>query len=131
LRSIPVDLDGSAGDVMPDPQLLAAYERFRERYRQAAEELVPVLKSLAVETVRDLLPGAHRLEVHGEINEDWIPVLRIQRVVGDDGTVLFDSAFGHRDPRVEEVIDEVGVEYLDLLLDLTGDQYMGSKEVEV
>ena len=28
------------------------------------------------------------------------------------------------------MIDEVGVEYLDLLLDLTGDDFMGSREIE-
>jgi hypothetical protein len=44
---------------------------------------------------------------------------------------LFDVAEGRDDERVEETIDEVGVEYLDLLLDLTGDDYMGSREVEV
>lgn len=63
-------------------------------------------------------------------NEDWIPVLRIQRVLDDDGRVLFDVGFGHDDRAVEDMIDEVGSEYLDLLLDLTGDDYMGAKSID-
>jgi hypothetical protein len=115
---------------MPDPALVATYERLLEAHRRAAADLVPVLEELALATIRDVLPDAHRLQVHGEFNEDWLPTLRIHRVVGGDGTVLFDSAIGHPDERVHEVVDEVGVEYLDLLLDLTGDDYMGWHQVE-
>jgi hypothetical protein len=42
--------------------------------------------------------------------------------------VLFDASRG-AELDVEEVIDEVGTEYLDLLLDLTGDAYMGHHEL--
>jgi hypothetical protein len=42
--------------------------------------------------------------------------------------VLFDVAQG-ADRAVEDAIDEVGTEYLDLLLDLTGDAYMGHHEL--
>ena len=52
-----------------------------------------------------------------------------RRVLDESGTVLFDVAFGHDDERVEALIDEVGVEYLDLPLDLTGDDYMGEREL--
>lgn len=47
-----------------------------------------------------------------------------------DGGVLFDVDEGHDDPRVEAAIDEVSTEYLDLLLDLTGDTYMGASVIE-
>jgi hypothetical protein len=106
---------------MPDSQLMTTYERARDRHRQAGAELVPLVEEIAMESIRDVLPGAVRLEVHGEVNEDWAPTLRIRRVVGSDGAVLFDSAVGHADEQVEAMVDEVGVEYLDLLLDLTGD----------
>lgn len=115
---------------MPDPQLVAEYERARARYRSSVEQLVPLLERVALESMRDLLPDAHRLDVEGRINEDWIPTLRVQRVLDERGAILFDVAFGHDDERVEALIDEVGVEYLDLLLDLTGDDYMGSKAVQ-
>lgn len=48
-----------------------------------------------------------------------------------DGTVLFDVEVGHEDARVEQAIDTVNSEYLDLLLDLTGDSYMGPSVVEL
>ena len=38
---------------------------------------------------------------------------------------------GHDDPEVEAAIDEVNTEYLDLLLDLTGDTYMGVSAIEL
>jgi hypothetical protein len=114
---------------MPDAALVATYERLLEAHRRAAADLVPVLEELALAPIRDVLPDAHRLQVHGEFNEDWLPTLRIHRVVGRDGTVLFDSAIGDPDERVHEVVDEVEVEYLDLLVELTGDDYMGSKEL--
>jgi hypothetical protein len=114
---------------MPDPALVATYERLLEAHRRAAADLVPVIETLALATIREVLPDAHRLEVHGEPNENWLRTLRIHRVVAGDGTDLFDSAIGHPDGRVHEVVDEVGVEYLDLLLDLTGDDYMGWREI--
>jgi hypothetical protein len=114
---------------MPDPDLVATYERLLEAHRRAAADLVPVLEELALATIREVLPDADRLQVHGEFNEDWIRTLRIQRIVDDDGTVLFDGALGHPDEQVHAMIDEVGVEYLDVLLDLTGDEYMGWHEV--
>ena len=106
------------------------YERLLASYRSTAAQLVPLLEAMAVASIRDVLPGAHRLEVKGRINEDWIPTLRIQRFVDEGGAVLFDVATGHDDEGVEEMIDDVGVEYLDMLLALTGDDYMGHREVE-
>ncbi len=47
------------------------------------------------------------------------------------GGLLFDVDAGHEDEAVEELIDEVNVEYLDLLLDLTGDECLGSKMISV
>lgn len=84
---------------------------------------------IAVDTIADVLPGAGELEVLGEVNEDGLPILRIQRVVRMDGSVLFDIETGHEDRAVEDTIDQVNSEYLDLLLDLTGDDYMGRKTI--
>jgi hypothetical protein len=105
------------------------YEALLESYRSSVQALIPVLEEIAMASVRDVLPGAHRIEVEGRFNEDWIPTLRILRVVDEGGSTLFDAAIGHDDGRVEETIDLVGVEYLDLLVDLTGDDYMGHREL--
>lgn len=115
---------------MPDAALTAEYRRVRGDYSRASERLVPILIRIALDSIEELLPGAHELELDGRINEDWIPTLRIQRVVDADGRVLFDVASGHDDPAVEDMIDEVNTEYLDLLLDLTGDDYMGAKSID-
>lgn len=44
--------------------------------------------------------------------------------------MLFDVAEGHDDRRVEDAIDEANADYLDLLLDLTGNLYMGNHTLE-
>jgi len=72
-----------------------------------------------------LCRGATSIEAVGEYNEDWIPTLRIQRVLGRDGAVLFDVEVGHVDRGVEDAVDRVNIEYLDILIDLTGDEHMG------
>ena len=54
---------------------------------------------------------------------------RRQRVISLDGRVLYDIGFAAGD-EVEEMIDAVGIEYLDLLLDLTGDDYLGAKSID-
>jgi hypothetical protein len=115
---------------MVDPLLADKYEHLLSEYRRVVEELVPVLEDIAVARIREAIPKAYRLEVLGEYNEDWLPTLRIQRVFDGDGAVLFDIGSGHPDSDVEEAVDEVGVEYLDLLLDLTADDYLGLREIE-
>jgi hypothetical protein len=72
-----------------------------------------------------VLPGASTIDALGELNEDWIPTLRIRRVLDADGRVLFDVDTGHPDRAVEDAVDLVDVEYLDVLIDLTGDECMG------
>lgn len=115
---------------MPDAALVSDYRRARDDYTRASEELVPLLIQMALDRTAELLPGAFALDVHGRVNEDWIPILRIQRVLDAAGAVLFGVEDGHDDPVVEEGIDEVGTEYLDLLLDLTGDDYMGDRTID-
>jgi hypothetical protein len=115
---------------MPDAALVAEYRRAHDDYSRTARELEPLVIRMALDRTAELLPGAYALEVHGRVNEDWIPVLRIQRVLDEHRAVLFDIEDGHDDPAVEEGIDEVGTEYLDLLLDLTGDDYIGDRTID-
>ena len=44
--------------------------------------------------------------------------------------MLYESAEGHPEPDVEDTIDQVSTEYLDLLLDLTGDAYLGVATID-
>lgn len=114
---------------MLSPSLITAFDAAQQRHADAVADLVPLLIELAPSTVAEALPGATVLETEGEMNEDWLFTLRIQRVLGTDGAVLYDIGIGHDDPKVETRIDEVSFEYLDLLLDLTGDEYLGRKTV--
>jgi hypothetical protein len=81
-----------------------------------------------LETIADVLPQAATIEVRGEFNEDWLRILRIQRVLSRAGEVLFDVEEGHADRRVKDAVDKVNYEYL--ILDLTGDLYMGTGAIE-
>jgi len=114
---------------MPAAELIAAFETARGRLDEAVEALVPLTIELAVAAVAEVLPGADALETEGEMNEDWGFTLRIRRVLDDDGRPLYDVETAHDDPQVEDRLDEVGSEYLGLLLDLTGDEYLGRKVV--
>ncbi len=114
---------------MPSPSLIAAFDAAQQRHAAAVADLVPLLIEMALSTVAEALPGTTVLETEGEMNEDWLFTLRIQRVFDADGGVLYDIGVGHDDPEVETRIDEVGFDYLDLLLDLTGDDYLGRKTV--
>ncbi len=114
---------------MPEPSLIEALNAAQERHLEAVADLAPLLIEVALATVAGVLPGTQVLETEGEMNEDWLFTLRLQRVLGTDGAVLYDIGVGHHDPEVETRIDKVGFEYLDLLLDLTGDDYLGRKTV--
>lgn len=114
---------------MPSPSLIEAFDAAQERHTEAVADLVPLLIEVALATVAEVLPGATVLETEGEMNEDWLFTLRIQRVLDANGEVLYDIGVGNDDAQVENRIDEVGFEYLDLLLDLTGDANLGRKTI--
>ncbi len=111
---------------MSSPSLIEALDAAQQRHSEAVAELVPLLIEMALATVTEVLPGATVLETEGEMNEDWLFALRIQRVLDANGGVLYDINLGHDDPEVENRIDEVGFEHLDL----TGDAYLGRKTIE-
>jgi len=46
-----------------------------------------------------------------------------------DGIVLYDVSAADDDPAVEQRLDEVGVEFLDPLLHITGEDYFGRATV--
>lgn len=116
---------------MVDPELEAEFSRVLDEWQSLGSALAALSERLAIETLADVLPGASVIEVRGEFNEDWLRTLRIRRVLSADGAVLFDVEHGHDDPRVEAAIDDVNTEYLDLLLELTGDAHMGPSTIEL
>lgn len=116
---------------MADQELEAEFSRVLEEWQSLGRTLADLTEQLAIETLVDVLPGAALVEVHGEFNEDWLRTLCVRRVLTADGTVLFDVEQGHDNPHVEAAIDKVNTEYLDLLLDLTGDAFMGASAVEL
>ena len=115
---------------MPSEELVRAYAQAKRAHELAVEALLPLLVWMALDSVAEVLPGAHALDVCGEFNEDWLPTLRIRRVLDAGGEVLMNVEAGHDDAGVEEVIDTVNVEYLDLLVELTGDAFMGAKTID-
>jgi hypothetical protein len=114
---------------MPGAPLIEAFDAARARHAAAVAEFVPLLIELAFAFVTEVLPGADMLTVRGEMNEDWAFTLRVQRVLDREGGVLYDVGIGHEDPAVEDTIDQVGVDYLDLLMHLTGDEYLGHSSI--
>lgn len=114
---------------MVDPELEAEFSRTLDEWQALGRRLAEQCERLAIETLVDVLPGASGVEMRGEFNEDWLRILRVRRVLTADGTALFDVEGGHDDPQVEAAIDEVNTEYLDLLVDLTGDSYMGRSTI--
>lgn len=110
---------------MLDAHLVSDYDNAMRRHRAARDEVVQLLRRLALGTLADVLPAAATIEALGELSEDWSPTLRVERVRDADGRVLFDVDTGHPDRAVEDAVDLVDIEYLDVLIDLTGAEYMG------
>ncbi|MGC1511992.1 MAG: hypothetical protein WA797_03640 [Acidimicrobiales bacterium] len=115
---------------MPSTALTSEFHAMRREHAAASEALVPLTLRMALDSVAEVLPGARTLQVFGRLSEDWIPTLRIQRVLDEQGEVLFDIEVGHDSRKVEDTVDEVGSDYLDLVLDLTGDDYMGARTID-
>lgn len=111
-----------------DPTLRAEFDEVLAAYEEQGTRFAALAQRMAWGTVRELFPSTSTVEVEGWMNEDWLRVLRVRRIVDAAGGVLFDAARG-AELDVEEAIDEVGTEYLDLMLDLTGDAYMGHREL--
>ena len=111
---------------MPTPEMVSEYRAARERYDTAAVDLQDQLVRMALLTLADVLPGTASIDAVGSCDEDLIPTLRIQLVRSVEGEVLFDVDRGHPTRAVEDAVDRVDIEYLDVLIDLTGDRYMGA-----
>lgn len=107
------------------------FEEARARYQSAVDALVPLTVAMAFARTREALPGATVLETQGEVNEDGVPILRIRRVLGRHGEALYDRNGATGDELVDERLDDIGANLLDLLLDLTGAEYLGPAVLEL
>ncbi len=114
---------------MPKPELVVRFYREVEGHRQRSEALARLAEQLALASIVEVLPTAESIEVFGEFNEDLIPRLRIRRVLDGEGAVLYDAREGQDDRRVEDAVDNVDIEYLDVLIDGSGDEYLGSRMI--
>lgn len=114
---------------MPDLDLMAEFRQKRDEWDALGQTLAAMAERLAIATIVDVIPSAATVELFGEFNEDLLRILRIRRIRSSTGELLFDVAEGHDDPRVEAAVDEANYEYLDLLLDLTGDIHMGRSSI--
>ncbi len=108
----------------------AEFEAALAQYTAIGDRLASLTEQVALADVRAVLPDAAVVEVHGWTNEDWLKVLRIRSVRSATGTTVFDVEAG-AEPEIEDALHEIGTELLDLLVDLTGDTYMGTHELMV
>lgn len=108
----------------------AEFEAVLAQYTATGERLAFLAERVALAKVRTLLPAAAVVEVHGWMNEDWLKVLRIRSVRSAAGSSLFDVE-ADAEPEIEDALHEIGTELLDLLVDLTGDNYMGTHEMGI
>ena len=67
----------------------------------------------------------------GDADEEGIQLLRTQRVLASDGSVLFDIDAAHVDRLVEDAIDDVDVEMLDVRHRPTSGGVLRSRRVGV
>lgn len=104
------------------------FDTLLARYTADSERLAALTEQLAMIEIQALLPDAAVVDVHGWTNEDWLKVLRIRSVRSATGEVLYDTEAG-ADPEIEDALHKIGYELLDLLVDLTGDAYMGPQEL--
>lgn len=110
-------------------ELKAQFDAARARYGEDRAELERLTIRMAIETLLEVLPGATTIVALGDVDEDWIPRLRTQRVLASDGSVLFDIDVGDTSRAVEDAIDYVDIELLDVLADVDAETYSGEVEI--
>lgn len=113
------------GGHTPDYDLRSRYRDGLDRHSRLGRELVELLPAVSIDLLREVLPRTAAVEVYGEMNEDWLTVVRVERVLSPDGDILFNTTTGHPDRAVEDLIDRIDTEFLDHLVHLAPDAYLG------
>jgi hypothetical protein len=103
------------------------FDALQQAYHDAAGRLAGAIPSEVMRRVLDVFPDATALRTYGEVNEDGVPRLHLTCILTDDGTLANDD-----EPTVafEALVEDVEP-LLDLLLDITGDDWMGGHLWEV
>jgi hypothetical protein len=108
-----------------------------ERFEQAKQVLhaaivgyqQAVLPYIAHKT-RDAFPDATGCWCFGEYNDEGTPVLRLRQVDGPHGVIANVDIAGDQSDRIADLADELDP-YLDWLIVLTGEDYLGWNLVSV
>lgn len=113
------DRQEAAADTFAASRPAPTFEEVKARYHAAVNEFVPALIAEALGVVKRIMPGALKVRMLGEYNDEGAAVGRIQEIEGpdwfetiEDPSEEFDAACGEADP------------LFDWLIDLTGDDYM-------
>lgn len=101
-----------------------AYESALRSYRQAQAALEVALMEMASSAIGRAVPAATSVEVQGELNLDGAWTLRISRILGPAGEVLV-GPLGECDASIVEVLEEIETDFLDALMDATGNRLVG------
>jgi hypothetical protein len=100
-------------------------------YHKAARELENAAEPYVAELVRKHYPTAVKLITIGEMNEDYVDVLRCERVILADGSVVGETTDeGFIDERFEAMSEDVE-EVLSWLIDLDPDSYLNETEFDL
>lgn len=97
---------------------------------KTARELENAAYPYVGELVRKHFPKAVLLGLFGQMNEDYVNVLRADRLVLADGSVVGDIVDGVVNEDFEAMAEEVE-EVLSWLIDLSPDSWFGEHEIEV
>lgn len=114
---------------MPMTDDEVALETAKSNYSEAARRLAEMLEVVALGAVKHLFPAAHMITVKGSHGEEGEPRLRLQVILDADANVLW-SGDNPADDAVEDAISAIDMEYLDWLIDITGDEWFGQHDLD-
>lgn len=108
--------------------LHARYRQARTVFHRSTNEFAQWLEYMPFADLDEAGFWAVTIEVHGDMDEDFNNVLRVQRIVGPAGVVIFDVD----DPSeaLEDLVGEIESDYLHWLVDLSPGDWMNDNVLE-
>lgn len=114
---------------MPTGTTIYAHSQTREAYYRARNEYALTLERMAAEAILELFEKADSVVLQGEDSYDSGPILRIQRILDNAENVLWDVEDPDED--FEDQLSEIEHEFLDALIDITGDDWYGENSLDI
>jgi hypothetical protein len=111
---------------MPSQELTERYGRALIELEEAVDRLEPLLASMALAEVAEVLPGAHALVTFSERDLDDVLRIRVTSAVDERGVVLFDVEQADSCGAVDAVLMRVATVYLERLAEIVGGELLGS-----